>query len=63
MMYRTGSYERIARQLLASETALPAVFCTYDTERRRLLVGTQSMHRTASARRWRLFWRLKYIRA
>lgn len=63
MMYSMSSYERIARQLLAAETARPAVFCTYDAGRRRLLVGTQSMHRTSAARRWRLFWRLKHNRA
>ena len=59
----TGSYERIGQRLLEAQPVKPAVFCYYDAEQHRLLRGTQSMHRTAAARRWRLFWRLKYNRA
>ena len=55
----TGSYERIAEKLL-KDNLRPKPYCHF--ENGKLLVGTQSLHRTAKARRWRTFWRLKYNR-
>jgi hypothetical protein len=55
----TRSYERIAGTLLRG-MARPKPFCK--TINGRLVCGTQSLHRTAKARVWRLFWRLKSSR-
>lgn len=50
------SYERIAGALLRGQPR-PAPFCRFMNGR--LTCGTQSLHRTARSRMWRLFWRLK----
>ena len=56
----SGSYERIGLALFARCKVKPAPFCIF--EGNRLHVGTKSLHRTSSARVWRLFWRLKHNR-
>ena len=56
----TGAYERIATQLLKGQRKAPP-FCYFDGvyfER-----GTESLHRTKQSRNWRLFWRIKSVRA
>lgn len=59
----TGTYERIANQMLAGQKTKPRAYCVFNPEMKRLMVGTQSLHLTPVARQWRLFWRLKYNRA
>ena len=56
-----GSYERISRGLLKGQPK-SQIFCVFDADIKRLLIGTKSLHRTQQSRTWRLFWRLKYIR-
>lgn len=56
----TGTYERIADTLLKGQPKA-ATFAKFDNGR--LMTGTQSLHRTEQSRRWRLFWRLKTVRA
>ena len=56
----TRTYERIAARLLAADRTPRRPSCMFKDGR--LLVGTQSQHRTAAARRWRTFWRLKETR-
>jgi hypothetical protein len=51
-----GTYERTAQRLLVG-IPRPKPFCMIVGGR--LMVGTQSLHRTKQARLWRLFWRLK----
>jgi hypothetical protein len=56
----TGAYERISENLLKGQ---PKPRKTAQFVDGRLLTGTASLHRTEQSRRWRLFWRLKAIRA
>lgn len=56
----TGSYERIAQTLLKGQPK-PTRFVFFDGQQ--VHTGTNSLHRTAQSRRWRLFWRLKANRA
>ena len=56
---KLGSYSRISKKLLANQPK-PKVFAMF--ENGKLHIGTQSLHRTAQSRVWRLFWRLKYQR-
>ena len=54
-----GTYERISRKLIMVNYQKPKAFCFF--ENGRLLVGTQSQHRTTQARIWRMFWRIKQV--
>lgn len=54
------AYDRIADRLLAADRTPRKPLCRFRGGY--LMVGTQSQHRTAAARRWRLFWRLKMNR-
>lgn len=60
-MSSLSSYERISQSLLKKQEP-HAPFCIFDAETKRLLIGTQSLHRTASSRIWRTFWRIKKVR-
>jgi len=51
-----GTYQRTANSLLIGQPR-PARIARFNGIK--LLTGTASLHRTAMARRWRLFWRLK----
>ena len=51
-----SSYERIAEKLLKGQPKAKP-FCSLVDGK--FLTGTQSLHRTAQSRTWRLFWRLK----
>ena len=55
-----GNYERIAEKLLKGQPKAKP-FCSLVDGK--FLTGTQSLHRTARARIWRLFWRLKANRS
>jgi len=55
-----GTYERIAEGLLKGQRR-PEPFCALIWPR--FYVGTQSLHRTKQSRNWRLFWRIKSVRA
>lgn len=57
---RAPPYERIAQTLLKGQRR-PAPYCYFDGTW--LQVGTQSLHRTKQSRNWRLFWRIKAVRA
>ena len=56
----TGAYERIAERLLKDMPRAPKKPKAVDG---RLVQGTASMHRSAQARVWRTFWRIKLVRA
>lgn len=56
----TGAYERIAERLLTCQRR-PKPYCRFDGVH--LHRGTQSLHRTKQSRNWRLFWRIKSVRA
>lgn len=51
------TYERIANRILNSAPRRHIPFVSLYNGK--LLKGTQSTHRTKTARTWRLFWRLK----
>ena len=51
-----GAYERTACTLLRYNLR-PRPFCIYSNGR--LLIGTDTLHRTRASRLWRQFWRLK----
>ena len=55
-----STYQRISERLLLVNYRKPKPFCVF--ENGRLLVGTQSLHQTAAARVWRMFWRIKMVR-
>lgn len=57
----SSTYARIGEKLLARRTHAPKPYL-YIRSDGRVLVGTQSLHRTGPARVWRLFWRLKHKR-
>lgn len=59
-MSMTRNYERIAGRLLRVNYPRPKAFCVFKNGRP--VVGTQSLHRTAAARIWRTFWRIKLVR-
>lgn len=55
-----GTYERIAEKLLKGQPKpKPAAMFIHG----HLWTGTKSLHRTRQSRVWRLFWRLKSVRA
>lgn len=56
----TGAYERAARRLLS---AMPRRVPTAYVINGRLYPAYKSGHRSRAAQTWRLFWRLKAIRA
>lgn len=56
----TGAYERIAERLLKD---MPRAAKKPKAVDGRLVQGTASMHRSAQARVWRTFWRIKLVRA
>ena len=56
-MTRRTSYERTSERLLALPCLPDRPFCLFRDGR--LLVGSQSKHRYANARKWRTFWRIK----
>jgi hypothetical protein len=58
-MMRQGIYERISQRLLKG---LPKAKRHCRVWEGRLSCGTKSLHRTRSACRYRLFWRIKDIR-
>jgi len=55
----TGTYQRISERLLLVNYRRPKPFCFFEDGK--LLVGTQSLHRTTQARIWRMFWRIKQV--
>ena len=55
-----GAYERIARRLVEKMPRAPKKPSVVNG---RLVHGTASMHRSAQARMWRTFWRIKLVRA
>lgn len=57
-IYRSA-YERVSARLLRNQPK-PKPYCKF--ENGKLLVGTESLHKTGPARIFRLFWRLKYNR-
>lgn len=59
MHVKLNSYQRTSEKLLNHQIK-PKVFAVF--ENGRLHIGTQSLHRTAQSRVWRLFWRLKQQR-
>ena len=59
-MEMKSTYQRISERLLRVGYRPPKAFCIF--ENGKLLVGTLSLHRTASARIWRTFWRIKLVR-
>ena len=58
MMTRT--YERVATKLLEGNSKLQKPYCHFDGVK--LHTGTASLHKSAKARVWRMFWRLKLNR-
>lgn len=56
-----STYARIGEKLLKRSTVKPGRFLFINLDGR-VTVGHQSLHRTATARIWRLFWRLKHNR-
>lgn len=56
-----STYARISQNLLKRPTAKPGRFLFIDGKGR-VTVGHKSLHRTSTARTWRLFWRLKLNR-
>ena len=56
----TGAYERIAQRLIENMPRAPR---KHSVVNGRLVQGTASMHRSAQARVWRTFWRIKLVRA
>lgn len=59
-MKMKGTYQRISERLLRIDPRLPKAFCVF--ENGKFLIGTQSLHRSAAARVWRMFWRIKLVR-
>jgi len=55
---KESKYEQIANSLLRNQPR-PKPFARFRGNR--LEVGTQSLHRTAKARVWRTFWRIKSV--
>ena len=56
-MTKRTSYERTSERLLTLPCLPDRPSCSF--EGGRLLVGSQSKHRYANARKWRTFWRIK----
>jgi hypothetical protein len=56
---RESNYERISRRLLHS-LSKPKKYCR--VWEGRLICGTQSLHRSRSGCRYRMFWRIKSLR-
>jgi hypothetical protein len=54
-----STYARISEKLLSSGVQITPGRFLYIDDNNRVHIGTKSLHRTASARVWRLFWRLK----
>ena len=55
---RYSSYERTANKLLKNQ---PKAKPFGMFRKRRLMMGTLSLHLTVSARMWRTFWRIKFL--
>lgn len=59
-MVKLTTYDRISQKLLADQPKLRQPTASFIDGK--LLTGTKSLHRTPAGRRWRTFWRIKFVR-